>query len=464
MSNDVAAPAQDLATDSIDDLVTVFNETAEPPTPAQVVLDPSSDRYQRLGLMIVLIVFGGFGLWATIAPLDSAAFATGVVQAEGYRKPVQNLEGGIIERIEVANDDRVTLGQPLLYLDDTATRADLGVVEVQLFSAWALLDRLIAERDDLNDVVFSESLLAKVDQHRAAEVAVANERALFDARRADRFGEISVLEQKHLQLESRLEGLIAVHAARVATAKSLQEEVDDLRALLSEGFVDKVRLRQLERTLESTLADVVSTNSDIAATRVSIEETKLRIEQLNKRFKTEVISQLSRANATVVDFEQRYAALRERLDRTIIRASANGIVLDLSVNAIGQVISGGETLMEIVPDSKELVVKAQISPVDIDSVEVGDEAEIRFSAFKRVFTITGRLVSLSADRLIDEQTGMPYYDAEVDIYEEDLVLLGDRKILPGMPADVLIKGEARTLFQYLMKPVDNIFSRALIEE
>jgi epimerase transport system membrane fusion protein len=461
---DAQVPVAPSSSETIDELVNAFDEPQIADGASRITLDPSSDRYQRLGLTVIAIVFGGFGLWAMIAPLDSAAFASGVVQAEGYRKPVQSFEGGIVERIDVSDGQHVELGQALLYLDDTATRADLGAVEVQLFSAWALLDRLTAERDDFATVTFSTALLEYVKTHRAAEVAVANERALFDARRADRLGERSVLEQKLLQLDSRLEGLNAIYAARVATAGSLQEEVDDLRELLAEGFVDKVRLRQLERTLESTLADITSTRSDIAGAEVGIQETKLRIDQLNKRFKTEVIAQLSKASAAVVDYEQRHTALQERLERTVIKASATGLVLDLAVNSIGQVIRGGETLMEIVPDSKELVVKAQISPADIDSIEVGDEAEIRFSAFKRVFTVTGKLMALSADRLTDPQTGMPYYDAEVDIYEADLALLGDRKILPGMPADVLIKGEARTLFQYLMKPVDNIFSRALIEE
>ena len=466
MTPDKAAlPAtQSSATDTIDDLVDAFDQTADIVDTTHQSLDPSSDYYQRLGLIIILVVFGGFGLWAMVAPLDSAAFATGVVQAQGYRKPVQNLEGGIVERIEVQNGDHVSTGDPLLYLDDTATKADLGAIEVQLFTAWALLDRLTAERDDAADIVFSSDLLAKAQVHRAAYAAVANERALFVARRTDRLGEVSVLDQQLLQLASRLDALEAVYGAREAMVASLQEEVADLRQLLAEGFVDKIRLRQLERSFESTLADKVSTQADIAATHVSIQETKLRIEQLNKRFKTEVIGQLSKASALVVDYEQRYAALQERLERTVIKASATGVVLDLAVSAIGQVIRGGETLMEIVPDSEEFLVKAQISPGDIDSVEVGDEAEIRFSAFKRVFTVTGKLVSLSADRLTDKQTGMPYYDAEVDIYEDDLAVLGDRKILPGMPADVLIKGEARTLFQYLMKPVENIFSRALIEE
>ena len=456
------------ALDRIDELVSNYESHAGrvADDPAQVVqLDSSSEGYQRLGLIIIGIVFGGFGLWSIIAPLHSASFATGVVQAQGYRKPVQNLEGGIVERIEVENGQVVQRGDALLYLDDTATLADLGAVQVQLFSAWGLLDRLIAERDDLAEPVFLPSLLNHVDTHRAAKEVVANESALFNARREDRLGEIGVIQQRILQLEDELIGLKAIQSSRNSVTTSLREEVSDLRQLLEEGFVDKVRLRQLERSLDSAIADASSAASRLSGTLIAIEESKLRLAQINKRFKTDVIGMLSQAGAVVVDYEQRYEALKERLDRTIIRASANGIVLDLAVTAIGQIIRGGETLMEIVPESEELLVKAQISPADIDTVEVGDEAEIRFSAFKRVFSVNGRLTSLSADRLVDEQTGLPYYDAEVDIDEENLVeILGDRKIMPGMPADILIKGDARTLFQYLTKPVDNMFARALLEE
>ena len=429
-----------------------------------VVLDGGSVRYQRFGLALIVIVFGGFGLWATTMPLDSATFAMGVVQAEGYRKPIQNLEGGIVEAIAVSNGQTVTTGQPLIYLDDTVTLADLGAVEVRLFSALALLERLIAERDDLISPTYPSFLLDQSELKRAAKEAIANESALFTARREDRLGEVAMLEQTILQLKDKLDGLEAVRVSKKSMVLSLEEEVTDLRALLLEGFVDKVRLRQLERSLDSTVAELASTTSEIASTYVAIEQSKLRMDQLNKRFKTEVIAQLSKASAEVADLEQRYEALKERLERTVIRSNSDGVVLDLAVSAIGQVIRGGDTLMEIVPASGQFVVKAQISPSDIDSVVVGDEAEIRFSAFKRVFTVTGRLTSLSADRLTDPVTRLPYYDAEVDIFEDDLALLGGRIILPGMPADILIKGESRTLFQYLTKPVDNMFARALIEE
>jgi epimerase transport system membrane fusion protein len=429
-----------------------------------VVLDGGSAKYQRFGLILIVIVFGGFGLWATTMPLDSATFAMGVVQAEGYRKPIQNLEGGIVERIAVSNGETVVKGQPLIYLDDTATLADLGAVEVRLFSALALLERLIAERDDLSSIAYPEFLLEQAEVKRSAREAIANETALFAARREDRLGEAAMLEQTVIQLNDKLDGLEAVRISKQSMRLSLEEEVSDLRALLDQGFVDKVRLRQLERSLDSTIAELASTTSEIASTYVAVEQSKLRMDQLNKRFKTEVIAQLSKASAEVTDLGQRYEALKERLERTVIKSNSDGVVLDLAVSAIGQVIRGGDTLMEIVPSNGRFLVKAQISPSDIDSVVVGDEAEIRFSAFKRVFTVTGRLTALSADRLTDPVTRLPYYDAEVDIFEDDLVLLGGRVILPGMPADILIKGESRTLFQYLTKPVDNMFARALIEE
>jgi epimerase transport system membrane fusion protein len=457
--------------DDLEEMIEELNDSEfeNVPTPdvaagAGAVLDTSSERYQRIGIILIAVVFGGFGLWSLIAPLDSASFATGVVQAEGYRKPVQHLEGGLVERILIEDGEHVDEGDPLIQLDDTATKADLSAVEVRLFTALALLDRLVAERDDLETVEFSAFLVTAAASSRPAAEAVSNETALFKARRENRLGQINVLEQQFEQLENKVEGLVAMEAARQAMVLSLAEEVNDLRDLLAEGYVDKVRLRQLERNLDSTQAELVSTTAQIGTARVQIEETRLRIAQLDKQFKAEVIQQLSGASATVSDLEQRYEALQERLARTTIRATGTGTILDLSVNAIGQVIRPGETLMEIVPDSEQLFVKAQVSPTDIDSIEVGDEAEIRFSAFKRVFTVTGELIELSADRLTDPATGMPYFSAIVDIHEEDLKMLGGRTILPGMPADVLIKGEARTLFQYLMRPVDNMFARALIEE
>jgi epimerase transport system membrane fusion protein len=423
-----------------------------------------SDRIPRLiGIYIVMVVFGGFGLWALVAPLDSAALAPGVVTVKSYRKTVQHLEGGIVSEILVTDGQLVEQGQTLLILDNTQSKAELGILKGQYFTTRAMENRLAAERDSLQSVDFSNDLDAS--DIRAIE-AIKNEGLIFAARRDDRLGEVEVLEQRIVQLESQIEGLRALAASKQEIVSSYTAEVADLAELLAEGYVDKQRLRDLQRSRSRSVGELADHRAAIAQAEVQIGETRLQILQLNKRFTTEVVDQLAETQARVYDLRERISAIQDRLRRTIITAPVAGIVLGMNTHTIGGVVQPGKTLLDIVPDLAELVVDARVSPVDIDRVRLGMEATIRFSAFKNATTpiIQGKLTKISADRLVDEQTGDPYYLARVEVSEEGREMLGTLILVPGMPADVLIKTGERTFFQYLIKPASNAFARSLIED
>jgi epimerase transport system membrane fusion protein len=423
-----------------------------------------SDRLpRRIGMVIVLVIFGGFGLWALIAPLDSAALAPGVVTVKGHRKTVQHLEGGIVSEILVTDGQLVAKGQPLLTLDATQARAELGILKGQYDIARAMESRLVAERDSLEVIDFAADL--DVDDIRTLE-AVKNEEQIFAARRDDRLGEIEVLEQRIMQLESQIHGLEALVASKDEIVSSYSEEVEDLTELLKDGFVDKQRLRELQRGRSRSLGEVADHKAAIAQAKVQIGETRLQILQLNKRFTTDVVDQLAGVQGNVYDLRERISAIEDRVRRTVILAPVAGIVLGMSTHTIGGVIQSGNPLLDIVPEQGELLVHAQLSPIDIDRVSVGMEATIRFSAFKNATTpiIHGVLTKVSADRLVDEQTGNPYYLARVEVTEEGRAMLGSLTLVPGMPAEVLIKTGERTLFQYLAQPARNLFARSLIED
>jgi len=304
-----------------------------------------------------------------------------------------------------------------------------------------------------------------VDDIRALE-AIKNEQQIFSARRSDRLGEIEVLQQRIIQLESKIQGLRALVASKVEIVNSYKEEVKDLTELLSEGFVDKQRLRELQRALSRSVGEVADNRASIAQAEVQIGETRLKILQLNKRFTTEVVDQLAETQAGVYDLRERISAIQDRLRRTEITAPVAGIVLGMNTHTIGGVVRPGDPLLDIVPELAELVIDARVAPMDIDRVSVGMAATIRFSAFKNATTpiIYGRLTNISADRLMDEQTGAPYYLARVEVSEEGQEMLGSLVLVPGMPAEVLIKTGERTLFEYLVQPARNAFARSLIED
>ena len=431
-----------------------------PSSDEAAILD--SDRQaRRFGYAVILVVFGGFGLWAALAPLESAAQGPGTVQVEGNRKLVQHLEGGIVDEILVENGDFVRQGQPLIRMDTTQAQAELSIVGGRLWAKRALVDRLLSERDEKAVIAFADWLTALQDER--VIVALGNEQALFNARRADLLGEKEVLEQRIEQSNSQIEGTEAVLEAKRSVASSLSSEADELQELLAEGYVDKQRIRELERARASTLGEVSDLVARVATAKVSIDETRLQILQLEKRFKTQVVDALTQAEEELYDLEQRHRALKDRVERTVVRAPNDGIILALKPNTVGAVVSPGEPLMSIVPDTESLLIDAQLSPMDIDRIHIGQEAEVRFSVFKDAYSITGVLIKVSADSLIDEVTGAPYFSAKIKLNDDDIKLLGEYRLVPGMPAEVLVKTGKRTLLGYLTSPLHRMFEKSLIE-
>jgi epimerase transport system membrane fusion protein len=302
------------------------------------------------------------------------------------------------------------------------------------------------------------------DLDAQAEMAVQNE--IFAARKAAIEGSIEVLEQRIGQLESRAEGLRALKETRESLASSYAEELEDTQALLSQGFSDKLRLRELERNYASAQGEAADLTANISSTEIQIGETRLEILQQEREFQNEVVSELSDIQTSLKDVRERIIALRDIVRRTVIRAPEEGIVNGMQVHTVGGVIGAGTPIAEIVPQSDELIIEANVSPTDIDNIATGQEATIRFSAFGRssVPTIFGTVLGISADRFEDENTGVPYYLARVQVTPEGIDDLGDLALVPGMPAEVFINTGSRTFLQYLLKPITNAMARSFREQ
>jgi len=414
---------------------------------------------RRAGYLVLLVFFGGFGSWAAFAPLESAAHGSGKVQVEGSSQPVQHLEGGIVSVIYASNGDFVEKGQALIKLDDTRPKAELDILRGRQLSRVAISDRLRAERDDLDAISFSESVMNAVDDR--AYVSMQNETAIFQARLADRLGETSLLKSRIANYETRIEGATAVLQAKQEVTASLEEEVLELEGLLVDGFVDKQRIRELKRGLVKSLGEIADLEASIAASKVSIGETELQILQLDKKFKTQVVNELTKTQAELYDIELQLFAIQDRVRRTTVAAPTAGVVVGLDVNTQGAVVAPGQELLTIVPDTDSLVISAKLSPMDIDRIRVGQEVEVRFSVFKDAYTISGILTKVSADSLIDETTGQPYYGALVELLESDMPLLGEYELVPGMPAEVLVKTGSRSFLAFLTSRLGNMFAQSL---
>ncbi len=423
--------------------------------------------FRRIGWVILLITFVVFGLWAALAPLDGAALAPGVVVVQSHRKTVQHLEGGIVKRLLVREGDTVSRGDVLLELDDTQSAAEMGIVQGQLVSARALEARLVAERDGEPEVTYDLAWKGSSDAHIRDTVRGQNQ--IFLARKNAHDGERAVLEQRIGQLHSQQAGLTQLKKSKQTLVASYREEIADLAELLKDGFADKRRLREFERSYAQGLGDIADLSARIAAINIKVGETQLQALQIDKEFQHEVASALEEVQGTIFELREKMQVLNDRVRRAQVIAPVDGMVVGLSVHTEGGVIASGSPILDIVPFGESLMVEAQVQPLDIDRVKLGMRAEVRFSAFARSTTpvFEGEVLTLSADRLLDDVTGQPYFLARITLTSESQQSFDELEglyLIPGMPAEVLIKTGDRTLLNYLAQPFSNMFARSFIED
>ena len=425
----------------------------------------TDDRSVRaIGIMILAATFGVLGTWGVFAPLDGAALATGYVTVKSHRKTIQHLDGGIVSELLAKDGDIVKEGDILIRLDTTEIKSQLQILRGQYITLAAQLARLQAERDLLKDIKFPNDLRNQSDpliiEAREGEIHI------FNARKSAYEGETLVLQQQSNQLSSKLKGLQGQRSSKQILMKSYSEEVVDLKELLAEGYTNQLRLRDTERSYAINSGEIAELTADIASSEIQISELKLKILQIQKNFQENVTEKLGEAQAKLYDVTQRLVAATDKMTRTDIKAPANGRVLGLSVHTIGGVITPGLAILDIVPQKEELIIDAQVSAIDIDRVRVGLLAEVRFSSFNLALTpkMEGKVINLSADHIIDEKTGIPHYQAVIELTPDSYTKLGNLELLPGMPVEVLIRTGERTVFEYLMQPITNSLARAFIED
>lgn len=426
-------------------------------------------RFLMIGFVIILVVFFGFGTWAAVAPISSAAHAQGKVRVENNRKTVQHLQGGIVKSVLVRDGDYVEKGQVLMVLDDTQAKAQLEVIQGQYILSRAREARLIAQRDQLESVVFPQDLEDLKNDSRVLE-AMEVQRQIFQVRKESYENELALYAQQAEQLESQLTGLDAQRKSRERLVHSYSTQLKDLKSLEAKGFAERGRAREIYREVAQSRGELGELLASIASTKSEVVASKLQSLQLQKELQREVASEVDELQERLFQLVEQRQALVDTLARTQIRSPQSGTVLELAVHTVGAVIGEGETLMDIVPEGVRLIIEARVSPVDIDRVAIGQIVDVRFSAFKMRETprIDGKLITLSADSILDpnDSTQTPYYLAIIELTDEGLQHLqgNDLKLIAGMPAEVFVKTGERTLFQYLSDPLVNTVARSFIEE
>lgn len=422
-------------------------------TPPEVDVDDR--RPARWGGWLVLLGFGGFLLWAGLAPLDAGVVAGATVKVTNNRKTVQHLTGGTVEAILVREGEVVQQGQELVRLDATQTIAEQGVASAQYIVVKTVENRLEAERDGLAEVQFDPALLVRFKDAPRLKASVALQQRLFSTRRAALTGEVNILHENLSAAEEQLKGLRLVQETRATQRNLLNQELTGVRTLVAKGYIARNKMLELERNAAELSGAMAENIADIGRTRNLIAELKLRILQREQDYQKEVQSQLTEEQKEANALADRLRAIDYQVANTVIRSPIEGVVLGLNVATIGGVIQPGFHIMDVVPANEPLQVDAMIPVQAVDKMVPGLPVDIAFPAFNHAQTpnIPGRVLTVSADRLIDEQSKQPYYLAQVEVTAEGMSLLGANQIRAGMPATVTIKTGERTLIGYLMKPL-----------
>lgn len=424
-------------------------------------MEPSGVTRQGYILLAAAAVALGF---AAFAPLDSAIVATGEIVVKTHRKTIQHLEGGTVRAIAVADGQHVAAGQVLIRLDDTLAKANLSLLQGQADALAAQQARLRAERDGAGRIEFPAALLARRGDPTVA-AAMAGEANAFRARSTSVSQQIGVLGQRTEENSRTIDGLRSQRVAVQKQGALIHQELSGVEDLYTQGYVPMTRLLALRRQA----ADLDGQDGQLAGRIAQIEagsgENRMQGLSLRGQKMSDVVKDLRDVETRRFDVLDRLHAAQDTMTRTTLTSPSAGVVVGLAVHTQGAVIKPGETVMEIVPDNDTLEVRARVRPEDADHVHAGMTARINLSSFRqrRLPVITGRVQTVSADRLLDEK-GVPYFTADVAVDTAALKAYPDSNLIPGLPAEVEINTGTQTPLEYLTSPISSVFRRGMREQ
>lgn len=440
----------------------------QPATPAlegEVALPTDTAQPARLGLWVLGIGFGGFLLWAGLAPLDEGVPTAGMVTIDTKRKAVQHLSGGIVKEVFVKEGQFVKAGDPLLRIDDAVSQANYESIRQRYLTLRAMEGRLAAEQGGQAKIVFHPDLLrAAVDPQ--IRQAMDNQESLFVSRRSSLQAEQQAIREAIQGQEASIQGYEGMLAGRKAQQAFLQEELKGLRELVGEGYAPRNKLLEIERMAAESAGSIADIQGNILRARSSIAEMKMRLVQRTQEYRKDVDTQLADVRREVQGDADKFKASGDELARTTIRSPAEGQVVGLVAQTVGGVISPGQKLMDVVPQNETLLLETRVPPHMIDRVQPGKETDVRFSSFAHSpqLVVEGRVDSISSDLITEPQTNVSYYLARVSLTPAGMKDLGDRQMQAGMPAEVIIRTGERTVLTYLLHPLLKRMAASMKEE
>lgn len=417
-------------------------------------------REFKVGGAIALAFFVGLLGFAAAVPLDAGAYAEGVVAVSGNRQAVQHVQGGIVTSLKVVEGQNVVKGQELMRVSASDLLAAERGLAGQVVALLAERARLVAELTGQSGVTQpAEFALLPAADRAMADQSLRGQVLLFRARREARATQHGVLSQRMRQQSAQGTGLQEQIVSNREQKRLIGEELDGLKTLVDRGFVSLNRIRAMERDAARLDGDFGAYRADVARTEEAIGEARFQSAGLDKDVMEEVATRLREVQVQLDGLQPKLFAAREQLGRSVVRAPASGRIVGLKMFTVGGVAMGGDTLMEIVPQDRNLIVMAKASPADADDIKVGMETQVRFPAIQErsLPVLKGRIAKISADSLEDPRTGLHHFALEVIVPPEEtakiLALRPDGGLRAGLPAEVLIPLRKRSALTYLFEPL-----------
>jgi HlyD family secretion protein len=418
----------------------------------------------RTGLRVLIAAVVVAGGWGTFVPLGGAIVAPGVIVVESKIKKVQHPSGGIISQINVKDGSHVAAGDLLVRLDETQARANNQMLAKQLEQVQMRIARLTAERDGAADITLPHHLADREMEDDINELMIS-ERGQFTARSVTRNSQKELLHSHSQQLREQIVGLEAQTKSKAEQIELIAKELTGVQDLYNKGLSTITRLAGLQREASRLDGERGQIISGIAEAKAKISETDIQLLRIDQDFRTDVTKELREAKDKEAELTERTTAANDQLRRIEVRAPVAGLVHELAVHTIGGVVAPGETMMEIVPETDDLVIEARLPPQDINQVQLGQTSHVRFPAFNQRTTpqLAGLVSYVSADLSRDKQSNAAYYTVKVTLPASERHRLGDLQLVAGMPAETFLQTTSRTLLSYLLKPITEQLARMFNE-
>jgi len=416
-------------------------------------------------VVVAFVLVAGLGGWAWTSEFAGAVIAQGQLVVDSNVKKVQHPTGGVVAELNVRDGSMVGAGDIVIKLDDTQTRANLQIVVKGLDELMARRAREEAEIDGMETVAFPKDLMARQGDPEIDRILVGETR-LFEIRRKTRDGLKAQLNERIAQSQEEITGLVAQVDSKDKQIEWIKKELEGVRELWAKQLVQFNRVTALEREqarLEGERGQLVAS---IAQSKGKISETRIQMLQIDQDMRTENGKDLADIRGKTAELVEKKVAAEDQLKRIDIRAPQAGMVHQLDVHTVGGVVSAGQQIMLIVPAADKLIVEAKVQQQDIDQVHIGQAAVMRFTNFNTRTTpeLNGEVSLVSGDTTQDQRTGASYYTVRIAVPQDQIRRLGEVKLVPGMPVEVFIQTNARTVVSYFVRPFHDQINKVFREK